>query len=253
MTEISQRLEVLYDVTRRLATFTDLDDLLSFATRRAREVFDAEGCSLLLLDREHEEFFFPIASQAESRPGAAERLAEVRFPVDRGVAGWVLSHNEAALVEDTSRDDRFYDAVDRYTQRQTRSLLCAPLRSRAGAIGVIEVVNPAASCLNRDYLEFLEVLAGDIAIAYENAALYDRLRGEVTSLRKVCGVAGVGFVAVGLLLAAGAIFMHLARALPIAELPSRPGVGTAAVLVVAGLGLVALGRGWIIRRAPQVP
>ena len=65
MIEVSERLRVLYEITRKLATFTDLDDLLRYATRRARELFEAEGCALLLLDPEKNEFYFPIASQAE--------------------------------------------------------------------------------------------------------------------------------------------------------------------------------------------
>jgi GAF domain-containing protein len=253
LSEDSQRLRILYDLARRLATFTNLDDLLRFATRSARELFDAEGCALLLLDRRRNEFFFPIASQAEARRDSGARLAEVRFPADRGIAGWVLSHGQSHLVEDTSQDARFYDAVDRSTEMHTRSLLCAPLRTRAGPIGVIEVVNPAARCLSRDHLDFLDALASDIAVAHENAALSARLRGEVVSLRKICGLTGLGLLAGGALFGAAVVFTHLARALPLAELPSRPGTGMAAVLLAAGVGLVALGRGWIIPPTASSP
>ena len=51
MATTANRLDVLCEVNRRLATFTDLDELLHFAARRARELFDAEGCALSLLDR----------------------------------------------------------------------------------------------------------------------------------------------------------------------------------------------------------
>ena len=249
MIEVSERLRVLYEITRKLATFTDLDDLLRFATRRARELFQAEGCALLLLDREQNEFFFPIASQAEASRDSADRLAEIRFPADRGIAGWVLKHDECAIVPDTSKDERFYNAVDRSTQMQTRALLCAPLRTRSGTIGVIEVVNPAPGSLTPEDLEFLQALASDIAIAHENASLYERLRGEVLNLRKICGFAGIGILAVGFIVAAGATFAHLAHALPVSELLSRSGIWTAAVLLVAGTGLIGMGRGWIVARA----
>jgi len=249
MIEVSERLRVLYEITRKLATFTDLDDLLRFATRRARDLFEAEGCALLLLDRERNEFFFPIASQAESRRDSAERLAEIRFPADRGIAGWVVGHDESALVPDTAKDPRFYQGVDKSTQMQTRSLLCAPLRSRSGSIGVIEVVNPAPGSLTGEDLEFLEALASDIAIAHENAALYERLRGEVINLRKVCRAAGIAILGVGVAVAGGATFVHLAHALPLAELAMRSGIWTAAVLLAAGSVLIGMGRGWIVPRA----
>ena len=238
----SDRLHLLYDVTRRLATFTDLDDLVRYATRRTRELFEAEGCALILLDRARNELTFPIASQRESGTISEEKLAEIRFPADRGIAGWVLKHDEAALVADTSTDERFYGGVDRRTSMQTRSLLCAPLRSAEGRIGVIEVVNPDAGCLNAESLEFLEALANEIAVAHEKASLYAQLRGEVLNLRRICRVAGFSLLSIGVLLAAGTALVHRARVLPWWQLPAQRGILVAAVLAVAGVVLVAAAR-----------
>jgi GAF domain-containing protein len=245
MTRASDRLHLLYEIGQKLATFQDLDDLLRFATSRARELFEAEGCALLLLDRDRNEFFFPIASQSASSGGSAARLAELRFPADRGIAGWVLSHDEAALVEDTSKDSRFFDGVDRNTDMRTRSLLAAPLRSRSGNIGVIEVVNPAPGLCTPEDLEFLEALAGDVAVAHENAALYEQLRGELIGLRQVCFFAGLALVGLGVLVAAGTLLAHLAHALPMAELFGRPGIWLSAGAVGVGAALFAVSRGWV--------
>jgi len=87
------------------------------------------------------EFYVPVASQRESREAGDTLLAEVRFPADRGVGGWVLEHGEA--VQDAAHDARFYSGVDRLTNLTTHAILCAPLRTRSGIIGVIEVINPA--------------------------------------------------------------------------------------------------------------
>jgi GAF domain-containing protein len=245
MTRASDRLHLLYEVSQQLATFQNLDDLLRFATRRARELFEAEGCALLLLDHARNEFFFPIASQSESSGGSAARLAEVRFPADRGVAGWVLAHDEAAMVEDTSKDSRFFDGVDRDTAMSTRSLLCAPLRSRSGNIGVLEVVNPAPGLCTPEDLEFLQALAGDVAVAHENAALYARLRGELIGLRQICLFAGLALLALGVVVGAATLMAHLARALPLGELLGRPGLWFGGGSVLAGAALIAASRGWI--------
>jgi GAF domain-containing protein len=103
--------------------------------------------------------------------------------------------------------------------------------------------------LTREDLEFLEALASDVAIAHENAALYERLRGEVITLRKVSGVAGIALVAFGLIIGVGATLAHLAHALPLSELAARSGIWTAGVLAFAGAGLIGMGRGWIVARA----
>jgi len=240
-----EQLHLLYEVTRRLGTFTDLDELLRYATRRAREVFDAEGCALLLHDPERGEFYFPIASQSESRPGTESRLSDIRFPADRGIAGWVLEKGQAIIVDDVANDPRFYSGVDEVTKMSTARLLCAPLRSGSGTIGVIEVVNPARPT-TADDLEFLETLATDIAVAHEKAVLYGRLRGEVGSLRQVCRITGIALVVIGILIALGATISHLAWALPARELLVNPGMLAGAVAVLVGLALAAIARGWLV-------
>ncbi len=252
MTDASNQLRVLSDIGRSLATFTDLDDLVHYATRCTRELFAAEGCALLLLDRERTEFCFPVASQRESRAISAARLAEIRFPADRGVAGWVVAHDEAALVADTAQDPRFYPDVDRRTTMHTRALLCAPLRTRSGNIGVIEVVNPDEGRLGRNDLDFLDALASEIGVAYEKAALYRELEREVIDLRRFCRVAGSALAVLGVVLGVAAAFYHRARVLPWSELPAQRGALLGALCIVIGGLLVAVGKGWIVpMRTPR--
>lgn len=245
MTTATQRLHLLYEVNRRLTTFDDLDELLRYSTQCMRELFEADGCAILLLDRARSEFYFPVASQRASQHVAQTRLAEIRFPSDRGIAGWVLQHDEATVVADAVADPRFFAGVDRATDMQTRSLLCAPLRSRSGNIGVIEIVNPAPTALTRDDLEFLEALAADIAVAHEKALLYARLRGEVTGLRQTCRLAGLALLGIGVVLASGATLGHLAWALPVRELPTRPGMLVGVGAMGTGAVLLAVARGWL--------
>ncbi|MBX3026183.1 GAF domain-containing protein [bacterium] len=246
-TNSASQLHLLADVSRSLATFTDLDELVHFATQRTCELFEAEGCALLLLDATRREFRFPVASQRPSGASAAA-LAEIRFPADRGIAGWVLSHDESALVPDTATDARFYDAVDRQTAMRTRSLLCSPLRTRRGNIGVLEVVNPGAGHLEPADLEFLDILASEIGVAYEKAALYHALEREVLDLRGFCRSAGVALSALGVVLAAAATLYHRARVLPWEELPTRRGVLIGALCLVIGVTLIGVGRGWLVAR-----
>lgn len=247
----ADRLHLLYEVNRRLATFTNLDELVRFATRRARELFEAQGCALLLHDAARGEFSFPVASQSESLQGTAATLSDVRFPAKRGIAGWVLERGEAAYVADAPHDPRFFDGVDRATAMHTRDVLCAPLRTREGTIGVIEVINPARVTDPAEDLAFLEALANDVAVAHEKAVLYERLRGEVLGLRQVCTLGGLGLLVLGILFLGGAVLGHLAWALPWSELPRRPGAVAGIVCLVVGGALLPVGRGWLVDRAHE--
>ena len=233
-----ERVELLYAVTRSLATFHDVDELVRFATRRLREVFGADGCAILLLDEKRREFRFPVASQREGATASASTLSEVRFPADQGIAGAVLGGGEPILVNDAQSDPRFYAGVDHKTGATTRSLLAAPLRSARGAVGVIEVVNPSVSPLGADDLAFLNALASDVAVAYEKARLYASLGEEVAIMRGLARFVGAALIGVGGLLAGATIFGTLGRALPLNSALSRPGLYGG--LVVMGLGAVLL-------------
>jgi GAF domain-containing protein len=243
----SERLHLLYEVNRRLATIRDLPELIAFATARARELFGAEGCTLLLADESRGEFYFHTSA---GRPQVAERLAEVRFPIDRGIAGWVLARGEAVRVEDARNDPRFYSGVDQLTGIVTRTLMCAPLRTAWGTIGVIEVVNAPLEAATREDLVFLEALAGDIAVAHEKVALAERLRGEVIGLRQASRFVGLALIGLGIVLVGGALVVQLAWALPWRDLPSRTGLWFGVLMTAVGATLAAVGRGRLIRATP---
>jgi len=243
MRTASERLALLYDVSRRLATFTDLEDLLRFATRRVRELYEAEGCAVLLLDASRREFHFPVASQSESRANTTAQLSVMRFPADKGIAGWVLQRDTATIVADAQSDDRFYPGVDAETGLTTRTILCAPLRTPNGSIGVVEVINPSGATPGDEDLRFLEAIADDFASAHDRTRLYEELRGEALSLRPICTACGVVILLIGLLLGLGTLTSALAMAVPLGEALLRPRALGAVVGVAVGALLIAVGRG----------
>ena len=241
------RLRLLYDLNRRLSTFTDLDELVRYVTRRARELLRADGCALLLFDAPRNELYFPVASQREGRAATSEQLAEIRFSADSGVAGWAFRRGEAVLVADARTDSRFYPGVDQQTGLETRSILCAPLRTRSGNIGVIEVINPAEAP-TQDDLQFLDALAADVGVAHEKAALYERLRAEALGLRRLSSLMGLGLLLAGLLFGAGTVFTQRARALPVSDLILHPGLLVSVLCLLMGTVLVGVARGWFTTR-----
>jgi GAF domain-containing protein len=235
---------MLCEVNRRLATFANLDDLLAYATSRTRELFEAEGCSLLLVDEHRREFRFPVASQSAAAVVSASRLSEVRFPITQGVAGWVLAKGQPVAIEDVQRDPRFYTGVDNATGSTTRRLIAAPLRTSGGSIGVIEVINPAA--IEEGDVAFLDALGSDIAVAHERAESAKALRAEAAGLRRLARLGGLGVVVIGVGMALATTLAHAARALPVGELVTAPGLLAGAILAAAGLGLILL-----VRRVPS--
>ncbi len=181
------RFALLYELGCAFAARIELDELIPLVVAKCREVLDAEGISVLLLDPEHSELYFPYVSQVD--PAVVERLRKLRFPAEMGIAGAALKDGVAIRVTDAQHDQRHYHGVDLVTGMTTRDLLAVPLITHQGKVGVIEAVNcRGRHPFSEDDLAFFEALAGSIAIAIENARLYAQVRESEASLRTRIGV-----------------------------------------------------------------
>lgn len=129
------------------------DQLLQSVTDLGRVLFRAAACSLAVLEADEEHLVFRAASGA----GAAEVIG-VRLPVNKGIAGWVVSSGQPIAVDDVRRDPRFARDVAESTGFVPTSILAGPMDSPADTIGVIEVLDrtPAGG---RDDFALLEVLS----------------------------------------------------------------------------------------------
>ena len=182
----SERLRLVSQLAATFAAQLDLDALFALVVSQCAEVLDAEGASVLLLDERGEELRFPYV--AADDPRVARELRRMRFRATQGIAGAVLTGGQALRIDDVAADPRFNPAVDRATGFTTRASLCAPLRGRGGALGVLQVVNPRhAPAFEDDDLYFVDALAGVIGVALENARLYEELRASEGRLREQVG------------------------------------------------------------------
>ena len=182
----SARFKLLYDLGCGFAARTELDELLPFIIANCRDALNADGASLLFLDRDRNEFYFPYVSGSDT--GATTLLAGVRFPADQGFAGVALKSGRSVKVDDVQHDSRFFHGADQKTGLTTRNLVATPLMSHQGPLGVIEIINRrGTSAFSDEDVHFLEALAGSIAIAIENARLYAQIRESEATLRTQVG------------------------------------------------------------------
>lgn len=178
----SGRLRLLYELGCAFAARVELDDLVALVIRKCREVLDAEGAAVLLLDAQRHELYFPYV--ADEDPTVAARLRDLRFPADHGIAGAVLRSGRPLRVDDVANDPRFFGGVDRRSGLTTRNILSAPLSARHGTIGVLQVLNRRGGSFTDEDLAFLEALSGSVAVAIENAGIYAQLKQQVAALEQ---------------------------------------------------------------------
>lgn len=180
-----ERFRLLYELGCAFVAKTDLAELVPFVIAKCREALNAEGASILLLDRDRNEFYFPFVS--DDNAGVAGVLAQLRVPAESGIAGAALKTGQAIIVADAQNDPRFYRHVDDKTGAVTRNIIAVPLTSGHGIIGVLEVLNRrGGTAFDAADLSLLEAVSGSVTIAIENARLYQQLRNsEATLLTQV--------------------------------------------------------------------
>ena len=145
-------------------------DVLDFAMKVAEEFMEAEASSAYELDTERGEIFFRLA-----RGEKGGVIQTKSLELGEGVAGWVIQNGRPVIAADVTKESRFSDRLDRETGFRTRSLICVPLTIRGKTIGALEVINKKNGCPFTDEdLELLTALAQQIAVALDNAKLYQR-------------------------------------------------------------------------------
>jgi signal transduction histidine kinase len=169
-------LMALQDISCTLTSELDLNRLLRKIVHAAVKVLDASTGSLLIWDPTDNSLVFAVTEGGE---GEGETLEQRRMPADQGIAGWIFTHRQPIIVEDVSRDARFFRGIDESLGYHTSSLIGVPLTTKGEMIGVIEILNKrSGEKFDEQDLDTLSALAGQAAIAIGNARLYSRIREE---------------------------------------------------------------------------
>lgn len=177
----AQMLATINRIGRSVTSSLELSQVFQAVVRSVNEILSVQAGSIALLDETGQQLIFYITLE-----GDTTRLSAFRLKVGEGIIGWVVQNRLPARVNDVQNDPRFYAGIDRSIDFETHSVLCVPLIVADRAIGAIEVINkinPAAPSQRALFTEQDEILlravASFVAMAIENARLYDRMRTTV--------------------------------------------------------------------------
>ena len=163
-----RQLQLLLDLSRRVAALESLDDVLEALVGAAIVEIGAEAGSLFLHDGETGELYTEKSSDLGTR--------QIRVLDDRGIAGAVYQSGVGEIVPDAYADPRFAREVDQETGFTTQSILCAPVRNTRGeTIGVVEILNKQDGAFDEHDLALLEGMTSQCAITLQSMQLFDRM------------------------------------------------------------------------------
>ncbi len=170
--ERARTAELVNRFAQSIATQIDVPEVISEAVARTRDLCDADGASLLLVDPATGELFFDTVSG-----GASTRIERIRVQPGEGVAGRVAQYAEAMRVESVTGSPFFSERFDASSGFQTGSIIAVPLLMSGDVIGVLEAVRGTDRKGFRDgHLLRLQALAPHVTIAVHNAQMAARLR-----------------------------------------------------------------------------
>ncbi len=166
-------LQLLVDISRELSTTLDSTAILKRVLMLSAHNMGAERGSLITLDLDKKPLDAAIVVGDVFLPHTLQHLKEI---IENGLARLVIESCKPALIEDTSRDERWMHRPDDDPKESgAKSALCVPLLAQDELVGVLTLVHPVPGFFNGQDLEQLQAIADLAALAVRNARLYDSL------------------------------------------------------------------------------
>ncbi len=164
----SDPLVSLVKISRSITALTDIDALLKVIAEETKNAIQADRCTVFLWDKDTDELWSKVALGMDSSQ-------EIRFPADKGLAGYVVKTGESLNIVDAYNDSRFNPEVDTKTGYRTKTILCMPImNNNREIIGAFQVLNKIDGVFTKNDEDLLVAIGGSASIALENAQLFDQ-------------------------------------------------------------------------------
>ena len=170
----ARQLTLLTEISRELTSILNVDQLLKRIAELVTRIIDYQMFSILLLDPSGT----LLQHRFSLRFNESVKLKH-EIPLGVGLVGYAAQHKQAVLVPDVSKDPRYIKA-----NAETRSELCIPLIYKDKVIGVLDIEHTRRGYFTDDHLSTMTTLAAQVAIAIENATLYERIARQEKRLEQ---------------------------------------------------------------------
>jgi len=165
---------LLNEIACELTSILNLDELLGRIAELLRRLIDYQMFSILLVDSTGEKLQHRFALRFNENVHLKHEI-----PLGKGLVGAAAQTKEAVLVPDVSKDPRYVMA-----NPETRSELAVPLIYKDKVIGVLDLEHTKRGFFTEEHKRTITTLAAQIAIALENARLYQQIAMQERRLER---------------------------------------------------------------------
>ncbi len=173
-TKQARILLLLNEIARELTSILNLDELLGRIAELVRRLIDYQMFSILLLDATGQKLQHRFSLRFNENIHLKHEI-----PLGRGLVGVAAETQKAVLVPDVSKDPRYIQ-----TNPETHSELAVPLIYKSKVIGVLDLEHTRRGFFTEDHKRTMTTLAAQIAIAIENARLYEEIERQERRLER---------------------------------------------------------------------
>ncbi len=173
-TKQARILLLLNEIARELTSILNLDELLGRIAELVRRLIDYQMFSILLLDASGEKLQHRFSLRFNENIHLKHDV-----PLGRGLVGAAAESKQAVLVPDVCKDPRYVEA-----NPETRSELAVPLIYKGKVIGVLDLEHTRRGFFTEEHQRTMTTLAAQIAIAIENARLYEEIERQERRLER---------------------------------------------------------------------
>lgn len=168
------QLALVSQVARRAASILALDQLLQGVVTAIQQSFNYYHVGLFLLD----EVAGELKMQAIAGGFVSVAPPHHHLALGEGMVGWTAQTGQPLLANDVSREPRYVLGI--LPEPLTQSELCVPLKLAGKVIGVLDIQSGQLNAFDETDLIAMETLADQIAVAIENAQLYQEVRESLS-------------------------------------------------------------------------
>ncbi len=173
-TKQARILVLLNEIARELSSILNVDELLGRIAELLRRLIDYQMFSILLLDSAGEKLQHRFSLRFAEN---VQRKGDILL--GQGVVGHAAQTRHAILVPDVSKDPRYIEG-----NPETRSELAVPLIYKDKVIGVLDLEHTRRGFFTEDHRRTMMTLAAQVAIAIENARLYEEIARQERRLER---------------------------------------------------------------------
>ncbi len=169
---IREIVTTLFELGREITSVLDVDELLEKVPQLISRLSKFQAFAVYLLDEKGEQL-----SIAYSVGYPEERARSLRLKIGEGLVGTAVADGQSMVVNDVHAEPRYVEAVP-----GSRAEVVAPMRRKGRVIGALNMLSDTAGVYTEIDAMILRVFGAHVAVAMENARLFEREREYASML-----------------------------------------------------------------------